>query len=106
MVHEAVRNYAVHLLSNYSGKYRMPKKAENPFKVGFDPELDTSPELDPDAASYLTITSILRWMIKLGRIDIITEVTLLLSIPRKGYLETAIHVNGPCRSEIQFQTGV
>ena len=38
-----------------------------------DPELDTSPELDPDAVSYyLTIISILRWMIELGRIDIIT----------------------------------
>ena len=39
----------------------MPKKAENPFKMGYDPELDTSPELDPDAVSYcLKIIGILR----------------------------------------------
>ena len=36
-VHEAVRNCAVHLLSNYGGKYKMPKKTENPFKMGYDP---------------------------------------------------------------------
>ena len=39
----------------------MPKKAENPFKMGYDPELDTSPELDSDSASYcLTVIGILR----------------------------------------------
>ena len=43
----------------------MPKKAKNPFKMGYYPELDTSPEIDPDAASYyLTIIGILRWMIE------------------------------------------
>ena len=48
----------------------MHKKAENPFKMGHDQELDTSPELDPDAVShYLTIIGILRWMVELGRID-------------------------------------
>ena len=49
----------------------MPKKAQNPFKMGYDPEMDTSPELDPDAISYyLIIIGIPRWMIELGRIDI------------------------------------
>ena len=34
----------------------MPRKAENPFKMGYDPELSISPQLDPDAvAYYLTI---------------------------------------------------
>ena len=74
----------------------MPKKAENQFKMGYDPELDTSPELDPDAASYyLTIIGILRWMVELGRIDIITKVSLLSShvaLPREGHLEAAVHV--------------
>ena len=60
-VHEAVRNCQVHLLSNYGGKYKMPKRAKNPFKMDYDPELDTSPSLDPDSASYyLTIIGILR----------------------------------------------
>ena len=39
----------------------MPKKAENPFKMCYDPELDTSQKVDPDAAYYyLTIIGILR----------------------------------------------
>ena len=55
--------------------------------MGYCPELDTSPKLDPDATSYyLTIISILRWMIKLGRVNIITELSLLSS------QEAAIHV--------------
>ena len=77
-------------------RYKMPKKAENPFKMGYDPELDTSPELDPNAASYyLTIICILRWMVKLGRIDVITEVLLLsyhVALPREGHLKAAVHV--------------
>ena len=62
----------------------MPKKEENPFKMGYDPEFDTSPELDPDVASfYLTM-----------RIDIITKVSLLSfhrALPREGYLEASVH---------------
>ena len=41
-VKEAVRNCAAHLSSNYGSKYRMPKKMENLFKMGYGPELDTS----------------------------------------------------------------
>ena len=54
-VHEAVRNCTLYLLSNHGGKHKLPKKAENPFKMGYDQELNTSPELDSDAASYYTI---------------------------------------------------
>ena len=50
-VHEAVRNCAVHLTSNYGGRFMLPKKAENPFNMGYDPELDTSSELEPDMVS-------------------------------------------------------
>ena len=74
----------------------MPKKAENPLKMGYDPELDTNQELDPDAASYyLTAIDILRWMVELGRIDITTKVSLLsshIALPREGLLEAAVHV--------------
>ena len=58
----------------------MPKKAENLFKMGYDPELDVSQVLDPDAPSYyITIIGILRWVVELGIIDIITTVSLLFS---------------------------
>ena len=56
----------------------MPKKAETQIKMGYDTKLHTNPELDPDTAScYLTIIGILRWMIELGRINVITKVSLL-----------------------------
>ena len=80
-VQEAVSNCTVHVLLN------MHKKAENSFMMEYDPELDTSLELDLDTSScYLTIISTLRWMIKLGRIEIITDVSLLLShvVPREA----------------------
>ena len=81
-IREAVTKCTLHISSNYRGKYRMPKKAENPFKMGYDPELDTSQEIDPSAVSYhLTIIGILRWMIELGRMEIITKESLLASIP-------------------------
>ena len=70
----------------------MHKKAENLFKMGCDPEFDTSLEEDPDSAS---IFAILRWMIKMGRINIITKVSVLLShvaLPREGHFEAAIDV--------------
>ena len=66
--------------------------SENPFKMGYDPELYTSPELDSDTMSnHLTIIGVL----ELVRIDIINEVSLLLShvaLPREGHLEAAVHV--------------
>ena len=57
--------------------------------MGYDPVLDTSPELVADTSSYyVTIIGILRQMIDLGRIDIITELSLLSShvaLPREGH---------------------
>ena len=94
--HEAVRNCIVHLSSNNGGKYRMPKKVEIPFKMGYDPALDTSTELDPDVVSYYQmIIDVPRWMAELGRINIITKVSLLSSpvaLCREEHLEAAVHV--------------
>ena len=63
--------------------------------MGYDPELDTSPDFYQDAASYyLTVIDILRWMIKLGRIVILTKVSLLSSqvaLPREGHLDEIVH---------------
>ena len=40
----AFGNCIVCLAFKYGGRFRLPKKAENPFKMGYDLELDTSPE--------------------------------------------------------------
>ena len=97
------------LAANHGGRFGLPKKAENPLKMGSDPELNTSSSLDPHVASdYLTVISVLRWMIKLGRIDIITKMSLLSSyvvLPSKGNLDAAEH-HGLCWSKVQFQSGV
>ena len=73
----------------------MPMMAENPFKMGYDSELNTSSELEPDATShYLTLIGILSWMINLGRFNIITKVSLLSShvaLPRYGHLGAGIN---------------
>ena len=95
-VHKAESNCADHLSTNYGGKYRMPKKVKNQFKMGYSPELDTIPEFDPDAVLfYLTFIDILRCMIKLWKIDIIMEVSLLSShvaLLREGHLKAAVHI--------------
>jgi hypothetical protein len=72
------------------------KKASGPFSGGYKPELDESPELDPTRANfYQSQIGILRWCVELGRIDIITEVSMLsayLCLPQEGHLEAVFHV--------------
>ena len=73
-----------------------PKKAENLFRLGYNTELDTSPELEPDSASYyLTFINIIRWSINHGWIDMITNVSLFLShgaLHREGHLDAAVYI--------------
>ena len=69
-VKEAVRNYAVDLIANYGGRFRLPEKVENSFMFGCDQNLNTSPELEPNAASsLLTVIGTLQSIINLGNID-------------------------------------
>ena len=38
-----------------------------------------------------------RWMVELGQVDIVTEVSMLalhLAYPQEGHLETALHIMG------------
>ena len=83
-------------MANYHGRLRLLEKADDPFKMGYDPELDISLELELHAASnFQTIISVLRWMIKLRRIDILTKMSLLpsyVALPREGHLDAAVYV--------------
>ena len=67
----------------------MPKRAENPFSIGYCPELDVSPVLGPDETSYYqSLIRVMMLMVQLKNIDINTEVFLQLShlaMPRKGH---------------------
>ncbi len=79
-VNQAVRNCEKHLKTHFDGRFSLPKRADNPFSMTYEPELDDSTPLDPDAASYFQTTiGVMRWMVEIGRIDIAMEVSLLSS---------------------------
>jgi hypothetical protein len=62
----------------------------------YRPELDISPELTAEVANwYQSAIGVLRSAIELGRIDIVTEVSMLASqmaLPRKGHLVAVLRI--------------
>jgi hypothetical protein len=94
-VAQAVKNCAKHLTDKLNNRFCLPQWADNPFSYDYCPELDLSDPLDPECSPfYQHLFGVMRWVVKLGRIDIATEVSLLsshLAYPRKGHLETALH---------------
>ena len=75
---------------------KLVKRATTPFLFNYRPEVDDSPELNPEDASYYqSLIEILRWMVKLGRVDICCEVSMMstqLALPREGHLEAVLHI--------------
>ncbi len=76
----------------------MPKKAANPFPGDYEPELDITPTLNPELSSwYASLIGMLRWMVEIGRVDKITEVSKMASqmaSPREGHLNVLMHIFG------------
>jgi hypothetical protein len=95
-VREAVSNCEKFIRDELKGGFTFPKRADNPFPTDYRPEIDVSEPLEPDAASYYqSVVQIMRWMVELGRVDIITEISMLashLALPRVGHMEAALHV--------------
>ncbi len=95
-VREAVKNVMRYLQKEYGGK--LPKRVSGPLPTGYRPEVDTSQELSGEELSYYqSQVGVLRWIVELGRIDIITEVSSLascLALPRKGHLEAVFYLYG------------
>ena len=73
---------------------KLPKKAATPFENNYATETDTTPELDSKTATfYQAQVGVLRWIVELGRIDIITKASLLASqmaLPREGHLDALV----------------
>ena len=71
-------------------------RATSPMQTSYRPELDSSPALDPDRATYYqNLIGILRWAVELGRIDIHVHVALLsqyLAHPRQGHMDQVLHI--------------
>ena len=80
----------------------MVRRATTPFLHNYRPEVDTSPELNPEDASYYqSLIGILRWMVELGRVDICCQVSMMstqLALPREGHLEAVLHISSYLRS--------
>ena len=72
------------------------KAGDRPFPLNYRPEIDVSPELGETLQTrVLQLIGILRWSIELGRIDIITEVSVLSQHqyrPRVGHLKAAYRI--------------
>ena len=68
------------------------------FASGYKPELDSSDLLgNIEATKYQQLIGVFRWAVELGRIDILTEVSLLsphLVVPRRGHLGQLFHIFG------------
>ena len=71
-------------------------KAACVFPSGWKPELDVTDLLkDEDASYYQQQIGALRWMVELGRVDVLTEVSMLAAYsaaPRLGHLAAILHV--------------
>ena len=77
--------------------WQLPKKkSEKPFLGDYAPEMYETPTLENDLESwYQSLIGMLRWMVKIGRVDIIDEVKMMASqmaMPREGHLEAVLHV--------------
>ena len=94
-VQEAVANVDRYLADNPIGK-QLKKKVKTPWPSGYEAELDVSSELNTNEASfYQHLIGVLHWIVELGRIDVITEVSTLASYlanPRDGHLDAALHL--------------
>jgi hypothetical protein len=94
-VNESVRNAENYLGQNFGGR-KLSNRARGPWPTDYHSETDVTPELPPKLASYYqSQIGILHWIVELGRIDIIAEVSLLasaLAMPREGHLEAVFHL--------------
>jgi hypothetical protein len=75
---------------------KLPTKVTTPLSSGYCPEIDARAELDPDKQNYYQgLIGVLRWICELGRIDILTPVSMLsryLVSARRGHLEQVFHI--------------
>jgi hypothetical protein len=71
-------------------------KVATPLAANHRPELDASGELDGRRANYYQgLIGILRWIVELGRVDVMVGVSMLsryLAAPREGHLEQVFHI--------------
>jgi hypothetical protein len=94
-IQAAVRNVKDYVAHTRPG-LKLAKRATGPFPTGYILELDMIPKLNnKDTTFYQSQIGVLRWCVKLGQVDIITEVSTLsshLALPCEGHLEALLHL--------------
>jgi len=92
-IKETIRNFETYLKER---NLALLKTTPIPITKNYSPEVDMSQELDEsNAAYYQSLIGILRWIVEMGRVDIITEVSMLSSfvtMPREGHFNQVIHI--------------
>ena len=92
-VQEAVSNLESYLDKQGKG-IKLQKRATAPWPHNYVSQLDDSHELSPKlAAHYQSLIGILHWIVEIGQVDMIVEVSTLAShmaLPREGHLKQYI----------------
>ena len=96
-VQAAVKNVEEYLNKRNDPQWCLPK-TDTPLRTTYRPELDVTPELQPtEAAYYMSLIGILRWIVELGQIDICLECSMMsshLAMPREGHLYQVFQIFG------------
>ena len=70
--------------------------AKTPLGSNCWPEIDFTPELQPESAAYYqSIIRMLRWMVEIGRVNICCQVSMIsssLTLPRSGHVKKLYHI--------------
>ena len=90
-------NIEKYLVDLADSRWQFPKKkAENPFARSYEPNMDETPALEQELASwYQSLIHMLSWKVEIGRLGIITDVSMMASqmaMRREGHLEAVLHV--------------
>jgi hypothetical protein len=96
----SAKSYIKSAIENIEAKdqfgHKLRTGAHRPMKADYRPEIDITPALSiPLASYYQGLIGVLRWTCELGRIDILTEVSMLSShnaLPREGHLEAVLDI--------------
>ena len=90
---------AIENLESKLGKSDMHlPKCRTPMSTSYHPNEDVTQELNVEGVQfYQEMIGILGWAVEIGRVDILLEVSLLLSqlaLPRIGHLQAIYHIFG------------
>lgn len=85
---------------------KLTGKIDVPMPQNYHPELDESRELDgDDVTMYQELIGMLRWAVEIGRVDVLTELSMLSSYqasPREGHLEHIINIFSYIKKNIKL----